>query len=123
MAREMTRDEVLAEMRASFELMTDKQKNEVLFNEQGQDWTPTLLLAEVQNETEYGKLYVQAWSRNKEKILMEDLLFALLTGQGLDGQPLMTCGDPNCPNCKGEVRPFDELPGLPPTGSDDPNAN
>jgi hypothetical protein len=117
---EMTRDQVLAEMRASYELMTDEQRNEVLFNEQGQDWTPTLLLAEVQNETEYGKLYVQAWGRNKDKMLMEDLLLALLTGQGLDGEQLMTCGDPNCPNCKGEVRPFGELL---PTGSDDPDAN
>ncbi len=118
---EMTRDQVLAEMQASYELMSVEQRNEVLFNEQGRDWTPTLLLEEVRNETEYGKLYVQAWGRNKDKILMEDLLLALLTGQGLDGEQLMTCGDPNCPNCKGEVRPFGEL--LPPTGSDDPNAN
>ena len=122
---EMTRDQVLAEMQASYEQMTDEQRNEVLFNEQGRDWTPTLLLAEVQNDTEYGKLYVKAWGLNKEKIAQEDallgdLLLALLGGSA---EGLMTCGDPNCPNCKGEVRPFGQLPGLPPTGSDDPDAN
>ena len=113
----MTRDEVLAEMTASYERMTEDQRNEVLFNERGQDWTPTLLLAEVQNDTEYGKLYVESWGIKKEEDeLLLKLFAALLGGGGPDGGELMTCGDPDCPNCHGEVRPFGALPG---TGTDD----
>jgi len=110
----MTREQVLAEMEASYEQMTVEQRDEVLFNERGQDWTPTLLLQEVRNDTEYGKLYVESWGRKKEEdAFLLDLLSALLGGQ--DGDGLMTCGDPDCPNCHGEVRPFGALPG---TGTD-----
>lgn len=110
----MTREQVLADMEADYEQMTDAERNEVLFNERGQDWTPTLLLAEVRADSEYGKLYVEAWSRKKEEdAFLFDLLSQLLGGGSAEG--LMTCGDPDCPNCHGEVRPFDALPG---TGTD-----
>lgn len=106
----MTREQVLAEMEADYELMTDEERNGVLFNHEGKDWTPALLIQEVRDNTEYGQGYVQSWSLNREQQAgIEDLLAALLGGG-------MTCGDPNCPNCKGEVRPFGELPG---TGTDD----
>jgi hypothetical protein len=110
----MTREQVLAEMESSFAEMTEEEQNEVLFNDLGRDWSPVALLAEVRNDTEIGQNYVKSWSDNKEKnSLLESLLASLLGGRGVDG--LMTCGDPDCPNCKGEVRPFDELPG---TGTD-----
>lgn len=110
----MTRDEVLAEMEASYEQMSEDIRSEVLFNEQGKDWTPTLLLAEVRSDTDFGKLYVQKWAQNKEAQAggLEALLAMLLGGGG------MTCGDPDCPNCHGEVRSFDELPGTGTDGSD-----
>ncbi len=103
----MTREQVLAEMEASYELMEEKTRSEVLFTEQGTDWTPTLLLAEVRNDTDFGRLYVEKWSQNKEANVGLEQLLAALLGGGL------TCGDPDCPNCHGEVRPFDA------TGSDD----
>ena len=108
----MTREEVLAEMEASYAQMSEEIRSEVLFNEQGKDWTPTLLLQEVRDNTDFGNLYVEKWSQNKEAQAggLEALL-AMLLGGG------MTCGDPDCPNCHGEVRPFDELPA---TGTDDP---
>lgn len=111
----MTREQVLAEMEASFGEMTEDEKNEALFDHEGISWTPTLLLAEVQNDTDFGKEYVQRWSQNKEsQAQLQDLLLALLGG-GPGGGELLTCGDPDCPNCHGEVRPFlDE-----PTGTDD----
>lgn len=100
----MTREQVLAEMEASYEKMSEEKRNEVLFNERGQDWTPTLLLAEVRNDTEYGKLYAESWSAHKEEgELLRGLLAALL-GDAPEGA--MTCGDPDCPNCHGEVRPL-----------------
>lgn len=100
----MTRDEVLAEMEASFSEMTEKEQNEVLFNDSGVDWSPSLLLAEVRGDTEIGREYVKRWSESKEA--NASLLAALLGGG-------MTCGDPDCQNCHGEVRPFDA------TGTDD----
>lgn len=102
----MTREQVLAEMEASYEQMDEEIRSEVLFTEQGQDWTPTLLLQEVRDNTDFGNLYVEKWSQNKDAQAgsLEALLAALLGGG-------MTCGDPDCPNCHGEVRPFDELPG------------
>lgn len=98
----MTREQVLAQMEASYEKMPQDIRDKVLYNEMGQDWTPTLLLAEVRNDTEYGKLYVKSWAQEQEsRAALEGLLAALL-GEG-DG---MTCGDPDCPNCHGEVRPL-----------------
>lgn len=96
----MTREQVLAEMEASFAEMTEVEQNEVLFSDLGRDWTPTALLAEVRGDTEIGQNYVKSWSDNKEKNVLLESLLASLLGGGL------TCGDPNCPNCKGEVRPF-----------------
>lgn len=106
----MTREQVLAQMESSYAEMTDDEKNEAVVERDGVSWTPTMLLAEVRNDTDFGKEYVEMWSKNQDALAMEDLLFALLGGE------LMTCGDPNCPNCKGEVRPFGALPG---TGTDD----
>jgi hypothetical protein len=104
----MTREQVLAEMEASFAEMTEQEQTEVLFSDGGIDWSPTLLLAEVRGDTDIGKKYVKSWSDNKEANAgLESLLAALLGGA-------MTCGDPDCPNCKGEVRPFGDA-----TGTDD----
>lgn len=103
----MTREQVLAEMESSYAEMTEQEQNDVLFSDGGVDWTPSLLLAEVRGDTEIGKKYVKSWSDNKESnVLLESLLASLLGGG-------MTCGDPDCPNCHGEVRPFDA------TGTDD----
>lgn len=100
----MTREQVLAQMEASYEKMPQDIRDKVLFHEKGQDWTPTLLLAEVRNDTEYGKLYVESWAREQEeRQLLEGLLAALLGEPGADA---MTCGDPDCPNCHGEIRPL-----------------
>lgn len=100
----MTREQVLAEMEASYEKMPQDVREKVLFTEHGQDWTPTLLLAEVRNDTEYGKLYVESWGRKKEE---DDQLLQLLAALlGEPGADAMTCGDPDCPNCHGEVRPL-----------------
>ncbi len=96
----MTREQVLAEMEASFNEMTEEEKTGTLFTEGDKNWSPALLLEEVRNNTEIGQQYVLNWSDNKEANMMLDELLAGL----LDGA--MTCGDPNCPNCKGEVRPF-----------------
>src|SRR5258706_12515669 len=96
----MTREQVLAEMESSYNEMTEEEQNGVLFSDLGVDWTPTLLLAEVRGNTEIGQKYVQSWSDNKASNAgLEELLAALLGGG-------MTCGDPDWPNCKGEVRPF-----------------
>lgn len=108
----MTREEVLAEMEASFQEMTEEEKTGVLFHEEGTDWTPTLLLEAVRNDTEFGQKYAQTWAANKDANAFLDSLLAQLLG----GSGAMTCGDPDCPNCHGEVRPFDALPG---TGTDD----
>lgn len=105
----MTREEVLAEMEADFAQMTDEEKNGVLFRDADKDWTPALLIEEVRNATEYGVKYAESWSLNKEQNSLLDGLLAALLGDG------MTCGDPDCPNCHGEVRPFGALPG---TGTD-----
>jgi len=106
----MTREQVLAEMEADFEQMTEEDRNGVLFSDSGTDWTPSLLIQSVRDNTEFGQNYVKSWSANREQQAgLEDLLAALLGGG-------MTCGDPDCPNCKGEVRPFGALPG---TGTDD----
>jgi len=106
----MTREQVLAEMEADFEQMTEEDRSGVLFSDSGTDWTPNLLIQAVRDNTEFGQNYVKSWSANREQQAgLEDLLAALLGGG-------MTCGDPDCPNCKGEVRPFGALPG---TGTDD----
>lgn len=110
----MTREQVLTQMEADYELMTEEERNDVLFNDSGIDWTPTLLITAVRDDTEFGKLYVQSWSRNQEEQAgLRDLLAQLLSGSGA-----MTCGDPDCPNCHGEVRPFDA-----PDGDDDPTVH
>ena len=101
----MTREQVLAQMESDYELMTDDVRNGVLYHEDGVDWTPTLLIAEVRNDTEYGKKYVQSWSQNQEDKDALRKLLAFVLGGG-DGEGLMTCGDPDCPNCHGEVRPL-----------------
>jgi hypothetical protein len=99
----MTREEVLAEMEASFATMPEDIKTEVLFTEAGKDWTPTLLLEEVRNDTEMGQKYVKSWSANKEaRAALLDIFDLLLGGDA----GAMTCGQPDCPNCKGEGRPF-----------------
>lgn len=103
----MTREQVLAQMEADYnEVMTEEERNEVLFTDSGIDWTPTLLIEAVRNDTDFGKQYVESWARNQEQQAgLQDLLAALLSGQGA-----MTCGDPDCPNCHGEVRSFDDEP-------------
>lgn len=109
----MTREQVLAEMEADYEQMSEEERNSFLFAHDGKDWTPALLIQEVRDNTEYGQGYVQSWSANREQQAgLMQLLESLLGGDG------MTCGDPNCPNCKGEVRPFGALSG---TGTDDPD--
>ena len=114
----MTREQVLAEMEASFADMPEDLKTQVLYNERGTDWTPALLLEEVRNDTEYGKLYVESWSKNKELRAKDGLLAALLESLlGPPGPNDMTCGQPDCPNCHGEVRPF----GQPPSADRDSN--
>ncbi len=103
----MTREQVLAQMEADYALMTPDFREEALFVEDGIEWTPTKLITEVRNDSDYGKKYVQSWSQHQENLQKDneilDLLTALLGG---GDQSLMTCGDPNCPNCKGEVRPL-----------------
>jgi hypothetical protein len=112
----MTREQVLAEMEASYAKMPEETRNRVLYNEMGTDWTPTLLLAEVRNDTEYGKLYVQSWGAKKEQDdQLLQLLQALLGGGGAEGEEILTCGDPDCPNCHGEVRPLYGDTGTEPT--------
>jgi hypothetical protein len=104
----MTREQVLEEMEADYEKMTEEERGETLFVHEGQNCSPTFLITEVRNSTQFGLEYVKSWSANRESQAgLEDLLAALLGGG-------MTCGDPDCPNCKGEVRPFGEL-----TGTDD----
>jgi hypothetical protein len=115
----MTREQVLAEMEADFELMTSEDRNSFLFTHEGKDWTPALLIQEVRDNTAYGQSYVQSWSANRDQQgQLEQLLAALLGGGpgALSGAGLMTCGDPDCPNCKGEVRPFDQLDAAPDSG-------
>ena len=105
----MTRDQVLAEMESSYAEMTEQEQSDVLFtDDNGVDWTPTSLLAEVRGDTEIGQNYVKRWSESKESNSLLESLLASLLGGGL------TCGDPDCPNCKGEVRPFGSA-----TGTDD----
>ena len=96
----MTREQVLAEMEESFGTMDEELKTKVLFREGDQDWSPTLLLEAVRNNTEFGVRYTKSWEQNKEdNAILDQLLGDLLGGAA-------TCGDPDCPNCKGEVRPF-----------------
>lgn len=99
----MTREQVLAEMEESFGEMRDETKTTVLFRENDQDWTPTLLLEEVRNNTEMGQRYAKLWEQNGESNAILDQLLAQLLGEG--GEAL-TCGQPDCPHCEGEVRPF-----------------
>jgi hypothetical protein len=117
----MTREEVLAEMESSFAEMTEEERTNVLFaDDSGAEWSPALLIAEVRGDTDIGKKYVQSWSDQRDgDLLLQQLLGDLLAGGGKD---LMTCGDPDCTNCKGEVRPFDVKPGM--FGDDpDPDPN
>lgn len=112
----MTREQVLAQMEADYELMSDEMRNGVLYTERGVDWTPALLIEEVRKDTEYGKLYVESWSKNQEsKVALTKLLAMLLGGPSPDGEELLTCGDPDCPNCHGEVRPLYGDTGTEPT--------
>lgn len=100
----MTQEQVLAQMEESYATMPEDMKTQVLFTEQGTDWTPTLLLQAVRDNTEFGQLYARSWAHDKEdKAALLSLLDALL-GPG-DG---MTCGQPDCPNCHGEKRPFNQ---------------
>ncbi len=109
----MTREQVLAQMESDYAQMPDDLRNEVLFSQEGTDWTPTLLIEAVRSDSDFGKKYVESWSRNQEeRAALQDLLTALLGGGGGD---LMTCGDPNCPNCHGEVRPLYGATGTEPT--------
>ena|SRR5271157_484180 len=102
----MTREEVLTEMEASFETMPEELKTSVLFNYADQDWTPTSLLEAVRSGSEMGLKYADSWAQNKaDQQALLDMLDALL---GPPGPNDMTCGDPDCPNCHGEVRPFDQ---------------
>lgn len=111
----MTREQVLAEMEASFSEMDESTKTEVLFTDGETGYTPTLLLQAVRDNTEYGQRYVKIWEQNKVANAQIDALLAQLLGGG--PQPGdMTCGQPDCPHCKGEVRPFD----LNDLGDDDP---
>lgn len=115
----MTREEVLAQMEASYETMQPEDRNEVLFSEGGTDYSPTLLLQAVRDNTEFGQKYVTSWSVNqdsiaREKVAMERLLDLIL---GPIDPNAMTCGDPDCPNCKGEVRPFGQVPEAPESGT------
>lgn len=96
----MTREQVLAEMEADFEQMTAEQRTEILFTEGDKGWSPALLIEEVRNNTETGQQYVKNWSDNKDANALLDGLLAQLLGGAV------TCGDPDCPNCHGEVRPF-----------------
>jgi hypothetical protein len=101
----MTREEVLAEMEASFSEMDEVTKNKVLFQEGDTGYTPTLLLQAVRDNTEYGRRYTKVWEQNKIANAQLDALLAQLLGGPQPGD--MTCGQPDCPHCKGEVRPFD----------------
>lgn len=98
----MTREQVLAEMEADYKEMSEAERSEVLFNHDNRDWTPTQLIQEVRDNTEYGQGYVSSWSQSKEQqASLAGLLDRLFGGA-------LTCGDPDCPNCKGEVRPFNQ---------------
>jgi hypothetical protein len=103
----MTREQVLAEMEESFNTdLDEKTRTSVLFSDGGQEWTPALLLEAVRDNTEMGQRYVKQWEQNKIANAQVDELLAMLLGGG--PQPGdMTCGQPDCPHCKGEVRPFD----------------
>lgn len=101
----MTREQVLAEMEESFNGMDEKTKNEVLFTDGETGYTPTLLLQAVRDNTEYGQRYTKIWEQNKAANAQVDELLAMLLGG--PGPGAMTCGQPDCPHCKGEVRPFD----------------
>lgn len=102
----MTHEQVLAEMEESFGQMQDETKTTVLFRENDQDWTPTLLLEEVRTGTEMGLRYAKLWEQNGESNAMLDALLEQLLGGGPQPGDL-TCGQPDCPHCEGEVRPFD----------------
>ena len=78
----MTREEVLAEMESSYAEMTPEEQNSVVTaDDNGKEYTPTMLLQEVRGDTEVGKLYVQAWSQNKDaRADMEKIIAALMGG-------------------------------------------
>ena len=98
----MTQAQVLVQMEESFGRMKEEDKTRTLFNDGEKDWTPTLMLEEVRGDTERGQKYAKNWAQNQEDIAMLTLLDGILGGAG------MTCGDPNCQNCHGEVRPFNQ---------------
>jgi hypothetical protein len=100
----MTREEVLAEMEASFAEMPEDMKTEVLFSDGNTDWTPTLLLEEIRNDTEMGKQYVVAWSDRQDMLRILDSILGPVSPNG------MTCGLPGCNHCHGVVRPFNQEP-------------
>jgi len=78
----MTREEVLSEMEADYKLMNEEERAGVLFTEEGQDWSPTLLIQAVRDNTEFGQKYVKSWSQNKEARKQIDEFFAALLGGG-----------------------------------------
>jgi hypothetical protein len=81
----MTREEVLAEMETSFNNdLTEPDRHTPLFEKDGKEWTPAMLLEEVRNSTEIGNWYVQQWSSYQEHLTalqpVREMLTKLLSG-------------------------------------------
>lgn len=93
----MTHDETLVEMEKDFNLMTDKEKDTILFFQDGKDWSPKLLLEEVRNKTEMGLSFAKQWASNHEAVQ------ALANMLGISVEELMsdpTQAHQHGPDCK-----------------------
>lgn len=102
----MTHEEVLAQMEADYKIMTPEVRETVLFNGEGKDWTPTMLIEEVRSGSEVGHRYTNNWAMSVEEEELLSKLKDILFGDG----PLPTCGDPACTTCQGS----EDVPELPP---------
>ena len=89
----MTREEVLAEMQADFDTMTEEEKSEKLFERDSKMWTPRLLLEEVRNDTEIGKWFMGVWEENKNAdAQMQAIESALAQLLGMDPSQVQVLG-------------------------------